>query len=61
MTPNKIVATREEIDLGGRVVSLQAHKPAHTNSDLSMFDRASGLFLPADLLLSGACPRLTAA
>jgi quinoprotein relay system zinc metallohydrolase 2 len=56
--PTKIVAAREEIDLGGRVVSLQAHKPAHTNSDLSMFDRASGLFLPADLLFVGRMPSL---
>ena len=56
--PTKIVAAREEIDLGGRIVALQAHKPAHTTSDLSMFDRASGLFLPADLLFVGRIPSL---
>jgi quinoprotein relay system zinc metallohydrolase 2 len=58
VTPTRIVAAREEIDLGGRVVSLQAHKPAHTTSDLSIFDRASGLFLPADLLFVGRMPSL---
>jgi quinoprotein relay system zinc metallohydrolase 2 len=56
--PTKIVAEREEIDLGGRVVTLQAHRPAHTTSDLSLFDRASGLFLPADLLFVGRIPSL---
>ena len=56
--PTKIVAAREEIDLGGRVVALQAHQPAHTTSDLSLFDRASGLFLPADLLFVGRMPSL---
>jgi quinoprotein relay system zinc metallohydrolase 2 len=56
--PTRIVAAREEIDLGGRVVALQAHKPAHTTSDLSLFDRASGLFLPADLLFVGRMPSL---
>ena len=56
--PTKIVAAREEIDLGGRVVALQAHKPAHTTSDLSLFDRASGFFMPADLLFVGRMPSL---
>ncbi len=56
--PTRIVAARDEIDLGGRVVSFQAHKPAHTTSDLSLFDRASGLFLPADLLFVGRMPSL---
>ncbi len=56
--PTRAIRERDEIDLGGRVVSLRAHRPAHTTSDLSMFDRDSGLFLPADLLFVGRMPSL---
>ena len=58
VTPTRIVAERDEIDLGGRVVRFRAHGPAHTTSDLSMLDQESGLFLPADLLFVGRCPSL---
>ncbi len=56
--PTRIVTERDEIDLGGRVVAFQAHRPAHTVTDLSLLDKASGLFLPADLLFVGRVPAL---
>ncbi len=58
VAPTKIVTDRAEIDLGGRRIVFRAHKPAHTTSDLSMFDRTSGLFLPADLLFVHRMPSL---
>ena len=56
--PTRVVTTRDEIDLGGRVIGLEAHGPAHTVTDLSLLDKNSGLFLPADLLFVGRAPAL---
>jgi quinoprotein relay system zinc metallohydrolase 2 len=56
--PTRPVTAQDEIDLGGRVIAFRAHGPAHTLTDLSMFDRTSGLFLPADLLFVGRAPSL---
>ena len=56
--PSRMVKADDEVDLGGRVVTLQAHMPAHTETDLSLLDRQSGLFLPADLLFVGRMPSL---
>jgi quinoprotein relay system zinc metallohydrolase 2 len=56
--PTRIVTTRDEIDLGDRPILLRAHGPAHTKCDLSLFDKTSGLFLPADLLFVGRIPAL---
>jgi len=56
--PTQIVTTRDEIDLGARPIMLRAHGPAHTKTDLSLFDRNSGLFLPADLLFVDRIPAL---
>lgn len=54
--PTKTVADTDEIDLGGRRISFKAHGPAHTTSDLSMFDNKTGLLLPADLLFVNRIP-----
>jgi quinoprotein relay system zinc metallohydrolase 2 len=56
--PTRLVAERDEIDLGGRIIAFEAHRPAHTTSDLSLFDKTSGLFFPADLLFVGRAPSL---
>ncbi|MGO9135869.1 MAG: quinoprotein relay system zinc metallohydrolase 2 [Methylovirgula sp.] len=56
--PTHTVATDDQIDLGGRVITFHAHGPAHTTCDLSMIDKGSGLLLPADLLFVGRCPVL---
>ena len=56
--PTITVATTQTIDLGDRKLTLTAHKPAHTSTDLSLFDHATGTLLPADLLFVGRIPSL---
>ncbi len=56
--PTMPVADHAEIDLGGRPIAFTAHGIAHTDCDLSMLDRASGLLLPADLLFVRRVPAL---
>lgn len=46
------------IDLGGRKLSFAAHGTAHTNCDLSMRDRKTGILFPADLLFVTRIPSL---
>lgn len=59
-----VMPTREigpeggEVDLGGRKLAFRAHATAHTDCDLSMMDRASGLLFPADLLFVKRVPSL---
>jgi glyoxylase-like metal-dependent hydrolase (beta-lactamase superfamily II) len=53
-----LVRDHAEIDLGGRVLTLTAHGIAHTDCDLSVFDRNSGTLLPADLLFVRRVPSL---
>ena len=56
--PTKTVADTDEIDLGGRKITFKAHGPAHTPTDLSMYDAATGTLLPADLLFVGRIPSI---
>ena len=56
--PTMRVADTAEIDLGDRRLTFTAHGPAHTTSDLSMIDSASGLLFPADLLFVNRIPSL---
>ncbi len=56
--PTRTVAATDEIDLGGRRISFQAHGPAHTICDLSMLDTKTGTLLPADLLFVNRVPSL---
>jgi len=58
VVPTMLVSDRAEIDLGGRILSLTAHRTAHTDCDLSVFDRQTGTLLPADLLFVGRVPSL---
>ena len=48
--PDVLVADRLEIDLGGRVLDLRAWPTAHTNTDLTLLDRTSGLLFAGDLV-----------
>ena len=46
LAPTTLVADRMDLDLGGgRVLVLHAHRPAHTDHDLSLLDRATGPLL----------------
>jgi quinoprotein relay system zinc metallohydrolase 2 len=56
--PTMLVHEHTNIDLGGRVVELTAHGIAHTDSDLSAFDRQTGTLIAADLLFVRRVPSL---
>lgn len=56
--PTRLVDGVTEIDLGGRVIEVTAHPPAHTDNDLSVFDRATRTLWAGDLLFMGRVPAL---
>ena len=58
VVPTFLVQDRAELDLGGRVLVLTAHKPAHTVCDLSVLDAQSGILLTGDLLFVDRIPVL---
>jgi quinoprotein relay system zinc metallohydrolase 2 len=56
--PTRLIAARLEIDLGGRVLEITAHPPAHTDNDLSIFDRNTRTLWAGDLLFMERIPAL---
>ncbi|HUI20154.1 MAG TPA: quinoprotein relay system zinc metallohydrolase 2 [Methylocella sp.] len=58
VTPGMEIQDRAEIDLGGRVIEVTAHAPAHTVCDVSLFDQSTGTLLPGDLLFVQRAPAL---
>ncbi len=56
--PDESVETAREIDLGGRVLLLEAHPVAHTDNDLTVLDRATGSWFVGDLVFMGHIPAL---
>lgn len=48
--PGRTVTAEFEIDIGDRVLLLRAHRSAHTDHDLSVFDRKTGTIFLGDLL-----------
>jgi quinoprotein relay system zinc metallohydrolase 2 len=56
VVPTHLVAEREAIDLGNRVVEIQAHGPAHTDNDLTLFDRRTATLWLSDLLFVERIP-----
>lgn len=52
------VADRMDIDLGGRVLELQAWPMAHTGTDVTVLDRASGTLFTGDLVFHRHTPAL---
>jgi quinoprotein relay system zinc metallohydrolase 2 len=48
--PDIAVEASQEIDLGGRILTLTAHPAAHTDNDLTVFDRNTNTIWLADLL-----------
>jgi quinoprotein relay system zinc metallohydrolase 2 len=56
--PTLTVASRMEIDLGGRVLRLVAHRTAHTDNDLSVYDVQTSTLWLADLLFIDRIPAI---
>jgi quinoprotein relay system zinc metallohydrolase 2 len=58
--PTLLVDGSLELDLGGRSVVVQGWPPAHTDDDLTVFDRATRTFWLADLLFVDHTPVIDA-
>lgn len=56
--PTKLVTDTLDLDLGGRSLRLNARSTAHTDNDLTIFDKPTETFFLGDLLFSGHIPTL---
>lgn len=56
--PDRTVETVTEIDLGGRVLRLQATRTAHTDNDLWVMDQQTGTMFSGDLIFRDLTPVL---
>jgi len=54
--PDSAVVGSLDIDLGGRVLTLTAAGPAHSDNDLTVLDRATGTLFAGDLVFRGLTP-----
>jgi quinoprotein relay system zinc metallohydrolase 2 len=58
VAPTLLVHDTLALDLGGRILRLQAIPPAHTDTDLAVLDTGSGTLWAGDLLFVGRVPAL---
>jgi quinoprotein relay system zinc metallohydrolase 2 len=56
VAPSVVVSDRLEVDLGKRRLVVQAHGPAHTDTDLTIFDKNTETFWLGDLLFVERIP-----
>lgn len=56
--PDITVSTQLDLDLGGRILKLTAHSPAHTDNDLSIYDPQTDTLWLSDLLFIEHLPSL---
>ena len=54
--PDITVSDTLDLDLGNRVITLSAHSPGHTYTDLSIYDHKTGTLWLADLLFIERIP-----
>ena len=54
--PTLLVHGTLDLDLGSRVLTLRTWKTAHTNNDLTVYDKRTGTLWLADLLFAGCLP-----
>jgi len=54
--PTRAVSTSDEIDLGGRTLSVRAWRTAHTDADVTVLDRSSRTLWLGDLVFVGHLP-----
>ena len=52
------VGQKMEIDLGGRILIIEAHPLAHTDNDISVYDLQTDTFWASDLLFAQRTPAL---
>jgi quinoprotein relay system zinc metallohydrolase 2 len=58
VSPTLLVHDTLSLDLGARILRLQAFPPAHTDTDVVVLDTASGTLWAGDLLFVGRIPAL---
>ncbi|MFC7053142.1 quinoprotein relay system zinc metallohydrolase 2 [Hansschlegelia quercus] len=56
--PDIDVKDRTTLDLGGRSIELEAEPKAHTDNDLTIFDKNTGTWFTGDLLFMGHVPAI---
>jgi len=58
VAPDREAGGAEVIDLGGRILDLEARATAHSVTDLTVFDRATGVLFAGDLVFDDHAPAL---
>lgn len=56
--PDLVVTDQLELDLGNRAITLTAHPPAHSYTDVSIYDEKTGALWLSDLLFIDRIPAL---